>query len=81
MFFVHWFSLFPICILVYALGSFFDDGNQCNNVKDTLLKTRIYRVSVMGQSILLLFIYLCFVLAGSDSAMRVPKKSRIAQIT
>ena len=35
----------------------------------------------MGQSILLLFIYPCIVLAGSGSAMRVPQKSRIAQIT
>ena len=34
----------------------------------------------MGQSILLLFIYLCIVLAGSDTAMRVPQISRFAQI-
>ena len=35
----------------------------------------------MGHSILLLFIYLCIVLAVSSTAMRVPQKSRIAQIT
>ena len=35
----------------------------------------------MGQSILLLFICLCTVLPGAGTAMRVPQKSRIAQIT
>ena len=37
--------------------------------------------NVMGQSILLLFIYPCIVSAGAGTAMRVPQKSRIAQIT